>query len=55
LTRANQRHGTYSGAVRIVEQLSDVLRRTLSRHRSNEVTLDEELDLVRQYLACRSA
>jgi two-component system LytT family sensor kinase len=39
-----------SGAVRIVEQLSDVLRRTLSRHRSNEVRLDEELDLVRQYL-----
>ena len=43
------------GAVRIVEQLSDVLRRTLSRHRTNEVTLDEELDLVRQYLAIEQA
>jgi two-component system LytT family sensor kinase len=44
-----------TGAVRIVEQLSDVLRRTLSRHRTNEVTLDEELDLVRQYLAIEQA
>jgi two-component system LytT family sensor kinase len=43
------------GATRIVEQLSDVLRRTLSRHRANEVTLDEELDLVRQYLAIEAA
>jgi sensor histidine kinase YesM len=44
-----------AGAVRIVEQLSDVLRRTLSRHRTNEVTLAEELDLVRQYLAIEQA
>jgi sensor histidine kinase YesM len=44
-----------SGAVRIVEQLSDVLRRTLGRHRTNEVTLDEELDLVQQYLAIEQA
>ncbi len=44
-----------TGAVRIVEQLSDVLRRTLSRHRTNEVTLDEELELVRQYLAIERA
>src|SRR5439155_21292705 len=44
-----------TGAVRIVEQLSDVLRRTLSRHRTNEVTLAEELDLVRQYLAIEQA
>jgi two-component system, LytTR family, sensor kinase len=42
-------------AVRIVEQLADVLRRTLTRHRSNEVTLAEELELVRQYLAIEQA
>jgi len=44
-----------SGAVRIVEQLSSVLRRTLSRHRANEVALDDELELVRQYLAIEQA
>ena len=42
-------------AARIVEQLSDVLRRTLSRHRTAEVTLAEELELVRQYLAIEQA
>lgn len=36
LVRDNDR----SGAVRIVEHLSEVLRRTLSRHRANEVTLE---------------
>jgi LytS/YehU family sensor histidine kinase len=49
------RDGDRAGAVRIVEQLSDVLRRTLSRHRSNEVTLADELELVRQYLAIEQA
>ena len=44
-----------TAAVRIVEQLADVLRRTLMRHRSNEVTLAEELELVRQYLAIEQA
>src|SRR5262245_60627805 len=44
-----------AGAVRIVEQLGDVLRRTLTRHRSNEVALAEELELVRQYLAIEQA
>jgi two-component system, LytTR family, sensor kinase len=39
------------GAVSIIEHLSELLRRTLSRHRANEVTLGEELDLVRQYVA----
>jgi two-component system, LytTR family, sensor kinase len=39
------------GATRIVEQLSEVLRRTLNRNRANEVGLEDELDLVRQYLA----
>jgi hypothetical protein len=42
------RDGERTAAARIVEQLSDVLRRTLSRHRANEVTLDEELELVEQ-------
>src|SRR5688572_13230276 len=44
-----------AGAVRIVEHLSEVLRRTLSRHRANEVTLGEELELVRQYVAIEQA
>lgn len=43
------------GAVRIVEHLSEVLRRTLSRHRVNEVTLGEELELVKQYVAIEQA
>jgi two-component system LytT family sensor kinase len=51
LVRDNDR----SGAVRIVEHLSEVLRRTLSRHRANEVTLGEELELVRQYVAIEHA
>lgn len=42
-------------AVRIVEQLSEVLRTTLSRHRLNEVPLGEELELVRQYVAIEEA
>jgi LytS/YehU family sensor histidine kinase len=49
------RDGDRSGAVRIVEQLSDVLRRTLSPDRANEVPLADELDLVRQYLAIEQA
>jgi two-component system, LytTR family, sensor kinase len=51
LVRDNDR----PGAVRIVEQLSDVLRRTLTRHRANEVPLEEEIELVRQYLAIEQA
>jgi signal transduction histidine kinase len=43
------------GAVQIVEHLSELLRRTLSRHRANEVTLGEELELVRQYVAIEQA
>lgn len=42
-------------AVRIIEQLSDVLRTTLSSHRTNEVPLGEELELVRQYVAIEEA
>jgi two-component system LytT family sensor kinase len=42
-------------AARVVEQLSDVLRRTLSQARTSEVTLEEELELVSQYLAVEQA
>jgi LytS/YehU family sensor histidine kinase len=49
------RDNDQQGAVRIVEHLSEVLRRTLSRHRANEVTLGEELELVRQYVAIEQA
>jgi two-component system LytT family sensor kinase len=49
------REGDGSRTARIVEQLSDVLRRTLGRHRATEVPLEEELDLVRQYLAIEEA
>ena len=51
LVRDNDRQG----AVSIVEHLSELLRRTLSRHRANEVTLGEELDLVQQYVAIEQA
>ncbi|HEU4769741.1 MAG TPA: histidine kinase, partial [Pyrinomonadaceae bacterium] len=43
------------GAVRIVEHLSELLRRTLSRHQANQVSLGEELELVRQYVAIEQA
>src|SRR5688500_7351639 len=49
------RDGDGAGTARMVEQLSELLRRTLGRHRANEVTLDEELDLVREYLAIEEA
>jgi sensor histidine kinase YesM len=49
------RDGDGPGTARMVEQLSDILRRTLNRDRANEVTLGEELDLVRQYLAIEQA
>lgn len=51
LVRDNDR----SGAVRIIESLSEMLRRTLTRHQANEVTLGEELELVRQYVAVEQA
>jgi signal transduction histidine kinase len=43
------------GATRMIEQLSAILRRTLGRHRPDEVPLAEELDLVRQYLGIEQA
>ena len=51
LVRDNDRQA----AVRIVEQLSEVLRGTLSSHRANEVALGEELELVRQYVSIEQA
>ena len=51
LVRDNDR----AGAVSIVEHLSELLRRTLTRHGANEVTLGEELDLVQQYVAIEQA
>ena len=49
------RDGDGAGTARMVEQLSDILRRTLRRHRENEVPLGEELELVRQYLEIEQA
>jgi two-component system, LytTR family, sensor kinase len=51
LVRDNDR----TRAVNIVEQLSEVLRATLGRHRANEVRLEEEMALVRQYLEIEQA
>lgn len=44
-----------AAATRVIEQLSDVLRTSLDRSRNNEVSLDDELELVRQYLAVEQA
>lgn len=49
------RDGDASGATRVIEQLSDVLRTTLSRSRDSEVSLDDELHLVREYLNVEQA
>lgn len=49
------REGDSSQATRVVEQLADVLRTTLGRSRDSEVSLEEELSLVRQYLAVEQA
>jgi two-component system LytT family sensor kinase len=42
-------------AAGVIEHLSDVLRRTLSRTQTTEVSLEDELDLVQQYLAVEQA
>jgi len=49
------RDGDTPGTVSMVEQLGDLLRRTLNRARGVEVRLEEELDLVRGYLAIEQA
>jgi LytS/YehU family sensor histidine kinase len=48
------RDGDRDGAVSVVENLSDVLRKTLRRG-AHEVSLGEELELVKQYLAIEQA
>ena len=49
------RDGDTSNATHVIEQLSDVLRLTLTRSRDNEVSLEEELELVQRYLAVERA
>ncbi len=49
------RDGERAHATRVIEQLSDVLRTTLNRSRDAEVSLEDELTLVRQYLAVEQA
>lgn len=49
------RDGDRAQATRVIEHLSEVLRTTLGRSRDAEVSLDDELALVRQYLAVEQA
>ena len=49
------RDGETKRAAGVIEQLSDVLRSTLDRSRGNVVALEDELELVRQYLAVEQA
>ena len=49
------RAGDGPGTARIVEQLGEILRRTLGRDQAYEVTLAEELELVQHYLAIEEA
>lgn len=51
LIRDNERRP----AVRIIEQLSDMLRTTLSSHTASETPLSEELELVRKYVSIEEA
>ena len=49
------RDGENVAATRVIEQLSEVLRTTLDRTRDSEVSLDDELALLRQYLDVEQA
>jgi signal transduction histidine kinase len=49
------RDGNGPAATRVIDQLSEVLRRTLSDIATNEVSLGDELELVAQYLAVEQA
>jgi len=49
------RDGENVAATRVIEQLSDVLRTTLDRSRASEVSLEDELASLRQYLAVEQA
>jgi len=44
-----------SGATAMIEQLSALLRRTLAERPAAEVRLDDELELIRQYVAIEQA
>ncbi|MBA3948899.1 MAG: sensor histidine kinase, partial [Acidobacteria bacterium] len=44
-------HGDAARAERTVTQLSDLLRSALSREGADQVTLKEELDFLRNYIA----
>jgi LytS/YehU family sensor histidine kinase len=45
------REGERTAAARMLEQLSGMLRKTLTRGQEHEVTLEDELELARDYLA----
>jgi signal transduction histidine kinase len=49
------RDGDRDGATRIIEQLSNILRRSLGERGTSEVALEEELAFVQQYLAIEQA
>ena len=49
------REGDGARTARIVEELSGMLRRTLGRYRGNETPLEEEIELVSEYLAIEGA
>jgi sensor histidine kinase YesM len=49
------RDGRSEEAARVVEQLSEVLRRTLDHTQNSEITVEDEIDLVREYLAVEQA
>jgi signal transduction histidine kinase len=49
------RDGDGSGTAHIVEQLAELLRRTLRRDQAHEVPLAEELESVQRYLAIEQA
>jgi len=49
------RDGDRHAATTVIEHLSEVLRTTLSRSRESEVSLDDELALVHEYLSVEQA
>jgi signal transduction histidine kinase len=49
------REGNGAATARIAEQLGEILRRTLTREQSHEVTLAEEMEVAQQYLAIEQA
>lgn len=49
------RQGDGPATARLVEQLSELLRRTVYRRAAGEVSLHDELDLVRRYVAIEGA